>query len=481
MSSLPNAPPDAGKAPARRVLLLAHADFAEPMARYLSRLGCDVTIPPLVEDTAEACAALLFPPKPVVVKKSGNRPWPFRRRADGSPERTAAGPPAFFAWGAFDAVVIQDLWLSAQEERLIPFGCTVVTTDYYVRGNFNQPKIVIITDPGFYGLMRKSSLPCEETLRSAFDRNEQIVFVPVVGDAASPKSLESVATAVGRKSGGARGGRSGTNRRRDARDSDAPAQSCAMAILSGALVEYIASRAHVVLIDDAKSTVSRIAAQFGQVIETEAEDRVHVVDITAGTIASHSVFDEVRADCEAIIEQARQSNELLLIVTDILFDAVDWDGDRKTGVDLIDALCIARRERHSKIGIVGLTGIASPLVMTSAFQRGADAVVNKSAAGNSAALHHATEINSFVLYKLLLTLGSLCFQHEFLQAKRYAAPEKAREESAAMRRILPNHAVSPHLQAEWEATQYLLESQATYASSSRAAQQAIRRIREQYD
>jgi CheY-like chemotaxis protein len=481
MSSLQNVLPEAGSTAPRRVLLLAHSDFAEPMVCYLRRLGFDVTIPPLEQHTAEGCAALLFPGKPHARKPSENRPWLFPRRIKGVPQRTDAGPPAFFAWGAFDAVVIQDLWPGAEDNRLIPLGCTVVTTDYYVRGNFNQPKIVIVTDPAFYGLMRKSSMPFEETLRSAFDRNEQIIFVPVVGETASPKSMESIGAAVQRKGGGAKDDRSGKDRRRDSRDGDAPVQTSAMAVLSSALAKYISSRAHVVVIDDAASTVSAIAAQFCSRVDTDAKDRVHVADVTAGTVASHSSFDEVQKNCEAIIEQARESNELLLIVTDILFDAVEWDGERKTGVDLIDALSAARRDRHSKIGIVGLTGIVSPLVMTSAFQRGADAVVNKSAAGSAAALHHANRVDPFVLYKLLLTLGSLCFQHEFLYAKRHAADGSAHDQSAEMRRILPSHAVSPHLTAEWEATQYLLESQATYGTTSRAAQRAIRRIREQYD
>jgi CheY-like chemotaxis protein len=182
-----------------------------------------------------------------------------------------------------------------------------------------------------------------------------------------------------------------------------------------------------------------------------------------------------------IVDAARAANELLLIVTDILFDAVDWDGERTTGVDLMDALTAMRRERHSRIGIVGLTGIASPMVLTSAFQRGADAVVNKSPMDRDAALQHANGLDAPVRHKLLLSLASLCFQHEFLFAKRQAAPETARREAAAMRRILPSHTVSPHLQAEWEATQYLLESKATYATTSPAVQRAIRRIHEQYD
>lgn len=489
MSILPNVPPEPHVAvrnmPRRRVLLLAHADFAEPTARYLRRLGCDVTAPVLEDATAEACASLLFPPKPAAPKPREHRLSLRFGKKNGHSHAPEVGPPAFFAWGAFDAVVVQDLWLSAEGHRMIPFGCTVVTTDYYVRGNFSQPKVVLVTDPGFYGLMREGDVPYEETLRSAFDRNEQLVFVPVMATRGSTESLSRI--------GGAVRGRNGTRSmpvktkrnsqmRALPRESDAPEQARAMSLLSRALGEYIANRAHVLVIDDSRTTVRAIAAQLGRVVEPKGEDRVHACDLTTGAVISHPSFDELRRYCDDVVDHAREANELVLIVTDILFDAVEWDGaDRKTGIDLIDHLRASQRERHVKLGIVGLTGVASPLVMTSAYHRGADAVVNK-AAGNDSTLHHAHIVDEFVVYKLLLTMASLCFQYEFLYAKRHAPAERARLESAAMRRVLPSHAVSPHLQAEWEATQYLLESQATYAhTSSGAAERTIRRIREQYD
>lgn len=490
MSSLQNVPSDASlwnrNGPRPRVLLLAHADLAEPTARYLRRLGFDVTAPLFPALTAEACASLLFPPKKIPDRNRDHRLRLSFGRKNGEPEPvTETGPPAFFAWGAFDAVVVQDLWFSAEDRRLIPFGCTVVTTDYYVRGNFSQPKIVLVTDPAFYGLMRETDVPCEETLRSAFDRNEQLVFVPVLGSGTSAGSLSRIGWAVKGRNG-TRSAPLKTKRnsqmRALPRESDAPEQARAMALLSRALGEYISSRAHVFVIDDSTTTIKSIAAQFGQVVQPYGDDRVHTCDVASGTVVSHASFDDLRRDCDRLVEHARATNELVLIVTDILFDAVEWDGgDRKTGIDLIDALRASQRERHVKLGIVGLTGVASPLVMTSAFHRGADAVVNK-AAGNDSTLHHAHVVDEYVIYKLLLTMASLCFQQEYLHAKRHAPAERARQESAAMRRILPSHAVSPHLQAEWEATQYLLESQATYAhTTSGPAERTIRRIREQYD
>jgi CheY-like chemotaxis protein len=489
MSTLQNAPSEPPLSirnePRRRVLLLAHADIAEPTARYLRRLGCEVTAPPLDDATAEACASVLFPSKRVPPKAREHRLSFHFGRKRGQPPPPEVGPPAFFAWGAFDAVVVQDLWFSAEDRRMIPFGCTVVTTDYYVRGNFSQPKVVLVTDPGFYGLMREGKVPCEETLRSAFDRNEQLVFVPIVATHASAESLAQVGFAVkGRNRGRSTPVKTKRNSQMRAlpRESDAPEQARAMSLLARALGEYIASHAHVLVIDDSRTTVRSIAAQLGRVVDPKGEDRVHACDLTTGAVTSHASFDELRRYCDEVVEHAREASELVLIVTDILFDAVEWDGgDRKTGIDLIDHLRASQRERHVKLGIVGLTGVASPLVMTSAYHRGADAVVNK-AAGNDSTLHHAHIVDEFVVYKLLLTMASLCFQYEFLYAKRHAPVERARQESAAMRRILPSHAVSPHLQAEWEATQYLLESQATYAhTSSGAAERTIRRIREQFD
>jgi CheY-like chemotaxis protein len=490
MSILQNVPPrevaSVRSSPPPRVLLLAHSDLSEPTARYLRRLGCDVTAPHFDDPTAEACAALLFPSKTPARKDSEHRlPFSFGRTRRNRPAvHSHAGPPAFFAWSAFDAVVVQDLWRSSEGDRLVPFGCTVVTTDYYVRGNFDQPKIVIATDLPFYGFMREACGVQEEAFRSAFDRNEQLIFIPVLGNGSSPDALARIASAVKRTNGRRVAppvkSRKGHGRR-FARDSDAPEQSRAMSVLSTALVEYIATHAHVVVVDDASSTVRAIAARFGHVIDPKPDGRVHACDVSAGTVVSHASFEELHRDCERVVEHARATNELLLIVTDILFDSVEWDGRRNTGIDLIERLRASQRERHVKMGIIGLTGVASPLVMTSAFHRGADSVVNKSS-GQESTLHHANIVDEFVIYKLLLTMASLCFQYEYLYAKRHVDAENAREESAAMRRILPCHAASPHLQAEWEATQYLLESQATYAhTSSRVAERAIHRIREQYD
>lgn len=487
MSSLLNVPSEEPSqvriAPRSRVLLLAHPDLAEPTARHLRRLGCEVTIPPLPADpTAEDCAALLFPPIPATRAEPEARRRFIWKPAARAPVAAEVGPPAFFAWNAFDAVVMQDLWPSAADERrLIPFGCTVVTADYYARGNFHQPKIVLITDPGFYKSAAASGT-YDETLRAAFDRNEQIYFVPLLGDG-SAGSLSRIASLLRRRSN-ARAPIAGTRRkerRRFPRDASAAEQTRALSLLTSSLSAYVRHRARVVLVDDWDTTVKLVAAQFGRDVQIRETGRVHFVDLTEGTTVSHASFDDLRRASEQVVEQARRKNELLLLVTDILFDAVEWDGERKTGIDLIEAVRVAQRAHQARVGIVGLTGIGSPLVLTSAFLRGADSVVSKSTVAG-ATLHHANDVNDLVIYKLLLTMASHCFQHEFLYAKRHAPVERARAESFSMRRILPNHAVSPHLQAEWEATQYLLEAQATYAQSrSGPAERVISRIREQYD
>ena len=478
MSSRLNVPPDATAHP-KRVLVLAHGDLAGPTSRYLHRIGCEVEIPELPGDTAESCAAVLFPPKPELTKPRTR--W-FSRSADLTRVPVIA-PPAFFAWGAFDAVVMQDLWPSDQDGRMIPFGCMVTAADYYLRGNFHQPKIVIVTDPAFYGLMRRSSQPVQEALRLAFDRNAQLQFISVVGSEYEADSLARIGLAV----------RNGDGRKTNTaplpklprgpaeHENDAPEQARAISLLCRILADYVASRARVVLIDDSETTIRLVAAQFRQIIPERPNGRVHVCDVRSRQVHSRNVFADVQQVCEQILQEAKDAGELLLIVTDILFDGVAWQGVRKTGIDLIELLRQANSTRAAKLGIIGLTGIASPLVMTSAFQRGADAVVQKTASDESS-LHHAHVVNDRVVYKLLLTMASHCFQHEFLFAKRHAPRERAREESMALRRILPSYAVSPHLQAEWEATQYLLESQATYApTASAAADRAVRRIREQYD
>jgi CheY-like chemotaxis protein len=469
MSSLPNVPPDAVSTPgdgtAPRVLLLAHPDLAEPAAAYLRRSGCEVIVPPFPEPTAEACAALLFPSKPAPAEP--HEPC----------SRDEGVSVAFLEWRAFDAVVMQDLWLSATDRRMIPFGCTVITSDYYLHGNFNQPKVVLVTDPGFYTVMRQASRPCEEMLRRAFDRNAQISFVPVVGTERHAEALSRVAAAVKRCNGyhPPPAGRQKSRIARMPRDSDVPEQARAIALLSRSLAGYVISRARLVVIDDAPGAIRSVAAQFGRAIDPKSEASVHLCNISAASVASHSDYEELVGECERVLDSARESKELLLVVTDILFDAVDWDTERRTGIDLIDVLRTSQRRRRVKVGIIGLTGVVSPLVTTAAYRLGADAVVNKSP-GYESALHHAHGVDELVSYKLLLTMASHCFQHEFLRAKRHAPAARARDERSALRRVLPSHAVSLYVQAEWQATEHLLDLQAADGDAA-----SIRRIREQYD
>jgi CheY-like chemotaxis protein len=468
MSTLPNVWSDAARAPQKRVLLLAHPELGAPTARYLRDIDCKVTFPSMTagRTTAEDCAALLFP---------------NRSALDCGDERRLTDTSPLFMWSAFDAVVIQDLWPSVEEQRLIAFGCTVAATDYYVRGNFNQPKIVIVTDPAFYGgCLDRTDAACERSLRERFDQNEQIDFVPVLGAESSLSALERIGGAVIRTAK--------RSRVLNSHDGlpfamvDCGEQRRGMAVLSSALVRYVTQRARVVVIDDSPRTITSIAGRFDEVIKPDKEDAVHVYDVKEKKVTPCSSFGDLQSESERLVAESRHAHELLLVVTDILFDGVDWHGDggRKTGVDLIHLLRKTQRDGCSKVGIVGLTGVASPLVMTSAFQRGADAIVTKSSRDGTS-LNHARDVDESVMYKLLLTLGFLCFQSEFLAGKRHVPPDHAREELAALRRILPAYAVSPHLQAEWEATQYLLESQATYAQNPRLAERSINRILQQYD
>jgi len=460
------------------VLVLAHSDLAEPMARYLRHRGCDVETPHFEKDTAEACAALLFPEKPEMAKPRKRFALPGWNHD--TAEIPVVNPASFFAWGAYDAVVMQDLWQTAFDRRMIPFGCMVTATDYYVRGNFHQPKVVVVTDPAFYGLMRQSTGTCEEALRIAFDRNAQLQFVSLIGRAHHHDSLVRIGEAI-ENGNGLKTPRPKRKRRTDEREYDAPEQALALSVLSRTLATYISSRARVVLVDDDEATIRLVAAQFNTVIPRRDDGSVHICDVRAGEVHSSDSFTEIHRQCERLVREAGEAKELLILVTDILFDAVAWVGKRKTGIDLIELLRESNGSNSRKLGIIGLTGIASPLVMTSAFLRGADAVVAKSS-GEESSLHHAHLVDDRVVYKLLLTMASHCFQHEFLFAKRHAPRDRAREEAAAMSRILPSHAVSPHLQAEWEATQYLLESQATYAHTApETVERAVRRIREQFD
>lgn len=477
MSIFQNVFPDANAELGPRVLLIAHSDFAEPTTKYLQRLGYAVTAPAVPRNAAEACAALLFPEKEEAAQTRRRPRW-FEQ----DDEIEMPGPPAFFAWSAFDAVVIQDLWRSEEDERMIPLGCLIATTDYYVRGNFDKPIIVLVTDPEFYGLTQQPARTPEEALRNAFDRNKQIRFVSLLGTPYSGDLLMRIASGIRNGNGALRCEKSlrlpvGAS----AHETDAPNQARAVSLLTQYLAGYISSRARVVLIDDAPATIRAIAAQFRYDVGERPVAQVHLSEVTAGVTASFASFERLRHTCARIIDEASGSNELLIVVTDILFDGAAWDGERKTGIDLIEMLRATENGRRVKLGIVGLTGIVSPMITMAAFQRGADAVVNKST-GHDVTLHHAHVVDELVVFKLLLTMAALCFQHEFLRAKRQVPPSRAAAECADLRRVLPAYAVSPHLQVEWEATQYLLESQAAYAGTATAqAERAIRRIRDQYD
>lgn len=469
-------------APRRRILLLAHSDLGEPTARYLRNLGHDVTTPFLGDATAEACAAVLFPP----AVSEPRLPAPRRtlqslRRVTRTRSPVDDGPSAaFFAWSAYDSIVIQDLWFSENESRLVPFGCTLSGTDYYVRGNFDRPKAVIVTDPAFYRTGRRAGASCEEPSYTTFDPNRQIAFVPLLGSAASERALDQIGTTAG--------GRElrplevpGEGRRRNGGDTEAPEQARAVSLLSSALVRYISERARVVVIDDSLRTVLALAAQFGRSVDLEDQPLIHFCDVTTGVKGSYASFIELRGHCERLFEEARSTRQPLVFVTDILFDNVAWQGERKTGIDLISLLRSLQDATRVRTGIIGLTGLDSPLVAPAAFHRGADTIVNKSGS-HKTALHHAKDVDGNVMYKLLLTVAFHCFQNEFLRARRQASPEKARSELAHLRAVLPRHAVSPHLHAEWDSTHYLLESQATYAGiSSKQVERAVRQIREQYD
>jgi len=456
MSSLLNVLPETPRMPRPSVLLLAHPELGEPTARYLRRIGCEVTFPLLSKDaTAEECARLLFPE----VKSEGDGRF-----------------LSLFTWSAFDAVVIQDLWPSEEERRLIAFGCTVAATDYYVRGNFHQPKIVIVTDPAFYGCRERDGGACDRYLRRHFDQNEQIDFVPLVGAESSLSALERIGRTVVRRTTTRARALSGSDGLTTSDDSE---QRRGLAVLSSALVRYVEKRARLVVVDDSAKTIGAIADRFGLTVKPDKQQMLHVLDVRERQIQSYSSFDDLQHAVERLVRESRRAHELLLVLTDILFDGVEWDGERKTGVDLIHLFRLTQRAHRAKVGVVGLTGVASPLVMTSAFHQGADAVVTK-IAREGTSINHATDVDDAVMYKTLLTLGFLCFQSEFLADKRKTV-EHAREELAALRRILPSHAVSPHLQAEWEDTQYLLEAQATYVQDSRPAGRIIERIRQQYN
>jgi hypothetical protein len=462
----------------RRVLLVAYPEVAEPMKTYLQWRGDEVTAPLLDANTAEACAALLFPPRGEAANPRKHRRW-----YEVDDDVAIPGPPAFFAWNAFDAVIIQDLWMSKEDNRVIPLGCLIAATDYYIRGNFTKPAVVLVTDPSFFG---EAS---EEALHNAFDRNRQLRFVPLVGTPYNRHSLAEVRAAIRNENGNGNGNGHRLPPRRpaapSAHETDAPNQSRAVALFSRSLAAYIATRARVVLVDDSEATIRAVAAQFKYDVSERPPAHVHLSEITADVTAratvSYASFEQLRQTCERIVDEAVAANELLIVVTDILFDDVRWEGDRKTGIDLIELLRGAEFGRRVKLGVVGLTGVISPMVTTAAFHRGADAVVNKST-GQDVTLHHAHLVDEMVVFKLLLTVATLCFQHEFLRAKRHVPPASADAEVDDLRRVIPSYAVSPHLQVEWEATEFLLQQQAQFADTATAqAERAIRRIREQYD
>lgn len=149
-----------------RVLVLAYPELATPICDILERrlsAQCSRTPddPEVDEDSlAWLCTFLLSASDPEICR--------------------------FFEWGNYDAIVMQDVWLSGSSAStagvsLELAGYVFALQDYYERANFRTAKVVIVTD-SVYACWRKTNrLPVAdkalERVREEFDPKSGLWFV----------------------------------------------------------------------------------------------------------------------------------------------------------------------------------------------------------------------------------------------------------------------------------------------------------------
>ena len=471
-----------------RVLLLADRDLTATLKDWLKRLGFDVydareaVANSPVADGCDWLSTQLFPPTNMISEnpKSEDRlPRRFFRktarllavsgRETASKEKQDRDESAtLFRWNEFDIVIIQDLWLTPDENAgPIPLGCVLAFDDYYLMANFLGRKIILITDPGFFK-KKTPDIPLAAALTSMFDQNRQIVYLPLVGDSEVELPLQRLKRVLNLElgaeasdfnlSGGAK------ETLIEYRDS---LLDRAFSILIERIKEYISERADVVLVDDDPKTTKSLfeCLSCGKFLLPERTEAGQVSVLSLGPQAqsvSFRNFSELVEHCKQVQKDTTTARKNVLFVTDILFDRVQWTGDdqRRTGIELIEDLRKVQEWRQS-VGIVAFTSLSTPFVTTQAYQLGADAVVFKPADPLAIGHSHLSPSRAG-MDRLLLMLAFLCFQKQFLREKRMARHDNANQELEHLKQVLPRYAVSPHVQEEWNDTFYILKGLHTY-------------------
>jgi CheY-like chemotaxis protein len=436
----------------RSALVYAENALVAPVSTCLEADGHNVVVAPA--ESAEELLAVLFPV---------TRAAPCSEPAETS----------FFHWPLYDTIVLQDLWPRQTTQQLIALGCLLASADYYLQGNFAGQKIVLMTDPGYF---ETNTIQWERVLRLQYDTNGQIDFIPLVG--VPPSTIyERLRIAAGAE-------QSVMVRPRTIEDRDVPDHGFETRhVIAEHLAAYVSARADVAVVDDDENTIAALAPSFGCPMKAAEHNALQLLRVLSGnaSIVSHHAREHLVRDCLDIIRKPGD-DRMTLFVTDLLFDRVDWRATmvrRWNGIELIDMLRTHAAGEKARVAIIALTGISAPAVVTAALQRGADAVVMKTTR-HPGEIAHARHVDDEVIFRLLLTLAFLCFQREYLRTRRMLEEHPLRAQRA-LARVLPAHAVSPHVHEEREDTAYVLDARALYGDRlSKEGRTAIHDVLRRY-
>lgn len=371
-----------------------------------------------------------------------------------------------FKWRGFDVVVLQDVW--AVDDKLVPLGFELASDDLYERGNFNTRKIVLVTDPGLHIVTTGAEGETREGWRDVaarFDRSNQISFVPLVesltdGQPVIALPLQELKAALGRdRSGGV--SPPPPTAGEFARPPHGPSEA-----LVRALRRFVQERVgEIVLVDDEPQVLDETLSFLGFAPPPlDAGAGVWVVQAKKKEAHCCQSYEELVEHCQDLVRTSFR----YVLVTDILFRSSVWpEADRsRNGMDLVEVLRYRDapgNRRSSCLAIIVFTGFSAPAIVTSAYLRGADAVVSKP--GGS---HGELVAPRAGRYRLLQTIAFLCFQQGYLSAKMHGQGRAAAvEDLNELRRVLPRHAASMHVQQQWSDAVWLLEGSLLYPHGQR--------------
>jgi hypothetical protein len=462
-----------------RALILAYPELKRSIRRILGDLiqspsssdaGADR---PAIDSTASFSASL-FPPQ---------------QHAPTPPEDPSEQGRSLFEWGNYDFVILLDIFL--QQETLTGPGYIFAARDYYEQGNFRSTKIILVTDPVYTWWKTARALETAdaslERLQAALDRKGAIHFLRLT-DPHFAKKLRGVVQ-------GSTGNAGGTGQEQLSNEADlAELREPVMKAVAVEVRKYLSDYATVVMVEDEIEELKNIyfAVTGGMPggwpsSETNGVDTATAWKLNGNRQETHLDFHRLIEYTERLKKNASSEGRYYMFVTDILFKLQGWD---KTGIDLIEEI---RRVFTHQVGIVAFTGFATPFITMSAYQRGADFVIQKGDLSRLVSGHKP--ITASGTDRLLMTLAFLCFQKQFLRRKRNEGDPSAwgRGHGAErfkrwagrsiveLKRVLPKHSVSLHIQQEWLDTLYLLEAARIYDLKSPQLEWAWREVRAKYD